>query len=353
MAEYESLRCNMKMKSDGTSSRGYEGSRKKLKSFAAASLLAAAMFLAPSFAYAATSDLSITQSQITFSQSTFYVGDVVRIYARVRNLGETDMTATVFFYQSDQLIAAAQPISLPAEGANEEVFVDFTVPSGSFNIRAVIQGADPADEDASNNEATTPLYTAIEDADRDGVEDDVDTCRTDSNADQQDADGDGAGDVCDTDDDGDGLSDSKESTVGTDPLVADTDEDGVNDKADASPLVAATPVAEPTVDEPRATSAGTNGESSHETATVTGASAQSDVSEDAGEDGVDAPTSAYGVLTTRDANGNEDTDTQEATASFFNLQNPWVQALLGFGVLLILALVAVLVVLRRHRNDEV
>ena len=78
MAEYESLRCNMKMKSDGTSSRGYEGSRKKLKSFAAASLLAAAMFLAPSFAYAVTSDLSITQSQITFSQSTFYVGDVVR-----------------------------------------------------------------------------------------------------------------------------------------------------------------------------------------------------------------------------------------------------------------------------------
>lgn len=45
----------------------------------------------------------------------------------------------------------------------------------------------------------------------------------------QDNDGDGTGDVVDTDDDNDGLSDVNEATAGTNPLVADTDGDGKND----------------------------------------------------------------------------------------------------------------------------
>lgn len=45
----------------------------------------------------------------------------------------------------------------------------------------------------------------------------------------QDNDGDGTGDVVDTDDDNDGLSDVDEATIGTNPIVADTDGDGEND----------------------------------------------------------------------------------------------------------------------------
>jgi hypothetical protein len=41
--------------------------------------------------------------------------------------------------------------------------------------------------------------------------------------------GDGIGDVCDEDDDGDGLSDAEEAALGTDPLLADTDGDGFDD----------------------------------------------------------------------------------------------------------------------------
>lgn len=366
----------------------------------------------PSFATAATADLSIAQSQITFSQSTLYAGDVVRIYARVRNLGETDMRATVFFYQGSELIASAQPISLAAEGAPEEVFVDFTVPSGSFNIRAVIQGSEPADENASNNDATTPLYTAIDDVDRDGVGDD-DNCVSDSNADQQDTDGDGAGDACDTDDDGDGVSDSKERSAGTDTLDSDTDDDGMNDDVDPAPLT--TPELEPAEEEtvairaPVSAPADTGSARTTQSVAVAAPVAEVEESEDAG---IAAPTRAYGVLnisprayfsyiqfdwntfgfdvqspqdgmayawdfgdgsssalptvqhdydgpgtftvalTTRDAAGNEDVDIQEVTVSFFSLQNPWVQALLAFCVVVLLALGVLLVAMRRERGGD-
>ena len=73
------------------------------------------------------------------------------------------------------------------------------------------------------------------DYDADGHRDSADNCAFIANADQKDADGDGAGDVCDPDDDNDGLSDVDEAVRGTDPFDADTDNDGVNEGADDRP----------------------------------------------------------------------------------------------------------------------
>ena len=57
-----------------------------------------------------------------------------------------------------------------------------------------------------------------------------DNCALTANTTQDDLDCDGQGDVCDTDRDGDGYSDSDEiSTYGTSPTNADTDEDGLSD----------------------------------------------------------------------------------------------------------------------------
>ena len=67
-----------------------------------------------------------------------------------------------------------------------------------------------ADESYSFNEISTS-YNPV-DSDGDGINDDVDNCPNDSNADQADSDGDGTGDICDdtpnpVDSDGDGIND--------------------------------------------------------------------------------------------------------------------------------------------------
>lgn len=67
------------------------------------------------------------------------------------------------------------------------------------------------------------------DRDMDTIFDGDDNCPAFSNAGQEDNENDGAGDVCDPDDDNDGLSDAQENILGTNSLLADTDGDGYND----------------------------------------------------------------------------------------------------------------------------
>ena len=65
--------------------------------------------------------------------------------------------------------------------------------------------------------------------DGDGISNGDDNCVNVINREQADLDGDGQGDVCDSDVDGDGLNDVEEVLLGTDPRDADTDDDGLND----------------------------------------------------------------------------------------------------------------------------
>ncbi len=76
---------------------------------------------------------------------------------------------------------------------------------------------------------TNPL---IADTDGDAFQDGADNCRVVSNADQRDTDGDGRGDGCEDDSDGDGLSDADEAFYGTNRLFADTDGDGLGDRTE-------------------------------------------------------------------------------------------------------------------------
>jgi hypothetical protein len=192
--------------------------------------------ISPIALFAASPDLSISASSIHLSKTVLYAGDTIRIYATIKNMGEVDDTAQVFFYQGDRLVGTSQVVSVVAGSNGDDVYVDFTVPQASFNIRAVIQGAQPPDVNADNDVATTAMFTVLVDGDRDGIADDVDNCVDVSNADQLDTNHDGLGNACDADDDNDGIPDTTEVKNGTSPTNADTDGDGSPDGSDAFPL---------------------------------------------------------------------------------------------------------------------
>lgn len=165
------------------------------------------LFFFPCAVRASYVDLSFGENAISFSESTLYAGETIRIYARVRNVGDTDATASVMFYQGGMIVGQSQAVSLRTNGNSDDVYVDFTVPNGTFNIRAVLQGSSPQDMNPANDATQTALFYPIVDADRDSVIDDEDNCVNDVNVDQIDTDHDDIGDVCDEDDDGDGVPD--------------------------------------------------------------------------------------------------------------------------------------------------
>jgi hypothetical protein len=183
----------------------------------------------------AAADVSIQPVDIGFSQPVLVAGDQVRIYAKIYNVGDEDVSGYVTFYQGATLIGDSQVVSLPANGNADEVYVDFVVPDRSFNILALIQGTDPSDVNSSNDTALTSFFDPVVDDDRDGIPNAEDTCPTVSNSDQRDTDGDGEGDACDSDDDNDRLSDDVEIELNTNPTQSDTDGDGVDDVNDAFP----------------------------------------------------------------------------------------------------------------------
>ncbi|SEC70210.1 gliding motility-associated C-terminal domain-containing protein [Maribacter dokdonensis] len=107
-----------------------------------------------------------------------------------------------------------------------EIF-DFETKS-SYSIRILT-----TDEDGNTYEGNLILTITDEvDEDSDGVNDSVDNCPAIANADQLDTDSDGAGNVCDTDDDNDGTLDTEDDFPLDDSEDTDTDGDGTGDNAD-------------------------------------------------------------------------------------------------------------------------
>lgn len=100
------------------------------------------------------------------------------------------------------------------------------------------QDADIDNDGLSNlEEAETGTDPIQPDTDFDLVLDGEDNCPLDTNPDQTDLDSDGIGDECDSDRDGDGLSDLEEAVIGSSPILVDTDGDGVSDATDRFPSI--------------------------------------------------------------------------------------------------------------------
>ncbi|HCB55421.1 hypothetical protein A2239_04575 [Candidatus Uhrbacteria bacterium RIFOXYA2_FULL_40_9] len=203
----------------------------------------------PFFVHASTADLFIDSEGISFSDE-FIAGDQVRIYARVFNVGDIDVSGYVLFYQGSVPIGRSQAISVRANGSPEEVYVDFIVPTGTFNIRAVLQGTDPVDTNSSNDTAITGVYTPVLDDDHDGIINSEDNCPTIGNFDQTDTDENGQGDLCDEDDDGDGVIDELDvyplDSTKSEELVKEEllEQEVPQEEAIVQPLVQVTPLSQ-------------------------------------------------------------------------------------------------------------
>jgi hypothetical protein len=88
----------------------------------------------------------------------------------------------------------------------------------------------------SDDEKRILLNVGLPDRDVDGLANGADNCPDAVNPDQANLDGDGQGDACDADVDGDGLDAATEAARGTDPRRADTDGDGKVDAIDVCAL---------------------------------------------------------------------------------------------------------------------
>ncbi|MFT5436630.1 MAG: hypothetical protein ACI840_001278 [Ulvibacter sp.] len=158
-------------------------------------------------------------SGVWYSEVPFFSGDRIRMYSAIQNQSGFDVIGVIRFFDNDELISEEDFTAL--NGRLIEVFTDWDVTEGEHTItvkfakvlKSEIGGEEPIDDIVSGVLIKDIKYA------------DVDT------------DNDNIGNIVDTDDDGDGVSDDTELSMGLDPLNSDSDGDGINDGDDSDPLV--------------------------------------------------------------------------------------------------------------------
>jgi hypothetical protein len=207
------------------------------------SLVLVAVMHLPVYA-ALNRELILPPTNVSFVPNTFLEGRSVRIYANVENPGSQDALGWVRFFLNDNTpIGDAQRVSVVAQ-KSDTVFVDFVPPShGAFRIRILVVPDNVAEDDPGNNSVTTDLFVQ-QDSDRDGspnavdLDDDNDGVPDSEDAfplnfnESLDTDGDGVGDNADLDADGDGVPNSDDDLPQDASETTDTDGDGVGDNSD-------------------------------------------------------------------------------------------------------------------------
>lgn len=122
-------------------------------------MIGVSVLVVPFAAHAARYDVQIQRSDVTFVPAAFVVGDHVRVYATVKNVGERDVQGNVFFSENGTAIGTPPPFSVRARGAEEEVWVDWepaVVGERQIFIR-IVTAPETRDEEPTNNEMIVPV----------------------------------------------------------------------------------------------------------------------------------------------------------------------------------------------------
>ena len=206
-------------------------------------LLTANFLISPLPVQASSGDLSVSESEVWFTNSVFLEGSSTRIWASVHNNSNVDLLGTVRFTTKEVLIGSDQPISIMA-GKTDEVFVDWSPPSfGSYTITVTVIPWESGADNSSNNTVQKTI-TVEQDTDHDGIVNVSDPDRDGDNIineedvfplnrlESKDSDGDGKGNNEDTDDDNDGTLDIEDQLPEDSLYTKDQDGDGVADEID-------------------------------------------------------------------------------------------------------------------------
>ncbi len=182
-------------------------------------LAGAAILPSPARAQAAAENVGFIPSNIWYSKEPFFDGDKIRIYTVIYNSSGQDIAGTVAFYDNGTEIGTTN-FSI-AQGRVQDLWIDWTAAVGPHTISASIKNA------TTQLPSGEKVAVTVANAQAGGREQVV----------EKDTDRDGISDVKDSDADGDGLSNTEEQKRGTNPFVADTDNDGKKDAEDTEPLV--------------------------------------------------------------------------------------------------------------------
>ncbi|OVE81988.1 hypothetical protein BVY03_01690 [bacterium K02(2017)] len=131
----------------------------------------------------------------------------------------------IFFIFLNLIISTTSLVLMGCSSNNEQ------------DVETVIEPVVNEETTGNTDPAVPNVNEPVEDVDTDGdgIFDAFDNCPLIFNPNLLDTDQDSLGNLCDDDDDQDGLSDAEEFALGTNPLLTDTDHDGVADGIDAFP----------------------------------------------------------------------------------------------------------------------
>jgi len=158
-------------------------------------------------------DLRDLESGIPLAEGTESVGDLASLGAPLSNLNNAFLSPLDVITNRGTFVATG---GVDGDGDG--------IADGDDNCPFV---PNPGQEDA-NGDGVGDICEG--DQDSDGVDDNVDNCPINPNFDQSDADGDGLGDACDPDIDNDGIPNGEDNCPFVqNPSQADSDDDGVGD----------------------------------------------------------------------------------------------------------------------------
>ena len=110
-------------------------------------------------------DLYIDSSDISFSNETPLINETVTVYAAIHNLGESNVTAIINFYDGDPSFNTSKfigffSVSVPPTGTNTATVEWIATTVGAHNIYVVISNCQPSETNEENNVAFNTLIVA-------------------------------------------------------------------------------------------------------------------------------------------------------------------------------------------------